>query len=999
MKKIVILACFFSILVSCVSSQKVSDRDPQSEYPVKKEFIELYQRKLAPSIAESLAWREESKKFDALIRNSMAKDTPMSSKDTNDFFAAARSYLKLRDNLFGIVSNFQHLVVEKAQTKVSFSEASSAKTKGDLNYILNPKDDYGRDTLFGLRISLAAALVLYDNFLVGINPHYENPASRNKLKFDARPEYKKKFDEITKSFVDPTQRRMLARAMNLFATDYNLKNQYKITVSSYEEELNRTILESGFYNFMLKDGDLSDPWSERWNRRVRQATDLTKYVGRASTFALSFIFGNAAGAVKKENRNGNLVSLSTSEKNYIISKLQPFDILLEKTPFRATDSFIPGYYGHVAVYMGTKQQLQSRGLWDYFRPEMKQQIERGENILEALRYDSRKGLTKDALAGVQLNSLEHFLDIDELLVIRSVTPLTYEQKKLYAVNSNEQFGKPYDFNFDVNTKNKIVCSELAYVIFTDLEWPTSKSVGRHTISPDHVMAQAFPNKPLHPVLMYDKNGERKEASDKVDLAKELYRNIQGNYGNIVYKEESIFRRSTDPQEVIHLASGIAALQKRIEMIRAAKNSIDLEYFIYKADSDPAARLITQELIKKANEQSANNPSEKIRIRILLDSSSTVLKLKDDYASILNENKIKVRYYNPEESPLKNFMKANQRNHRKSLIVDGAEAITGGRNIGSEYFDLSPDYNFLDTDIYIKGSMAKVLDESFEAYWYSPLSAEPKFIVPRGKLGKNDPTYQKKIKKALNLITPTPHDAEFLNVVETWGKPLLASQYRTVCIDSTFASDYPSDTQDSRRTFNAIKSVVLTAKKSLDIESPYFVITETGNQLFGKLLAIPGFKMSVQTNSLQSTDASYTVAALQPMVSQLTSRGIDMWLYRGEAPDPQYMRYPAYDKPATWGTHSKRAVVDGHTTLIGTYNVDPRSTKLNNEMVFICHNNPGLAENVLTDMKHRRNQSVQLGRDGLPLDKTHIFQGASNSKVTQYYLLKKLVAIPVFKELL
>lgn len=999
MKKIVILACFFSILMSCVSSQKTSDRDPQSEYPVKKEYIDVYQKKLLPKIKESLAWREESKKYDAIIRTSVASNIPMSAKDTNDFFATAKSYLDIREKLFDVVGTFQYLVVGNTQTKVSFSEVSSAKTNGDLKYILNPKDEYGRDTLFGLRVSLAAALVLYDNFLLGINPHYDNPASRNKLKFDARPMYKSKFDEITKSFVDPNQRKMLARAMNLFATDYNLKNQYKISVSSYEEELNKLILESGFYNFMLKDGDLSDPWSERWERRTRQATDLAKYAGRASTFIASFIFGNAAGAIKKEKRNGYLASLPASEKNYILSKLQPFDILLEKTPFRATDSFIPGYYGHVAVYLGTKPQLQAEGLWDYFTPEMKRQIEKGETILEALRYDSRKGMTKDALAGVQLNSLEHFLDIDELLIIRSVTPLTVEQKKTYAVNAKEQFGKPYDFNFDVNTKTEIVCSELAYVIFTDLTWPTSKSVGRHTISPDHVMAQAFPNKPLHPVLMYDKNGERKEASEKVDLAKELYRNIQGNYGNIVYKEESIYRRSTEPQEVIHLASGIAALQKRLEMIRSAKNSIDLEYFIYKADSDPAARLVTQELIKKANEPSLNNPNENIRIRILLDSSSTVLKLKDDYASILNENKIKVRYYNAEESPLKNFMKANQRNHRKSLIVDGAEAITGGRNIGAEYFDLSPTYNFLDTDIYIKGSMAKVLDESFEAYWYSPLSAEPKFIVPRGKLGKNDPDYKKKIQKAISLITPTARDDDFLKAVETWGKTLLTSQYRTVCNDSTFASDYPSDTQDSRRTFNTIKSVVMTAKKSLDIESPYFVITETGNQLFSALLAIPGFKMSVQTNSLQSTDASYTVAALQPMVSQLTSKGIDMWLYRGEAPDPKYMKYPVYDKPAVWGTHSKRAVVDGHTTLIGTYNVDPRSTRLNNEMVYICHNNTGLAESVLKDMKHRKDQSVQLGKDGLPLDKTHVFQGASNSKVTQYYLLKKLVQIPAFKELL
>tara|TARA_B110001454_G_scaffold122549_1_gene114471 strand:+ start:64581 stop:67484 length:2904 start_codon:yes stop_codon:yes gene_type:complete len=967
---------------------------------VKKEYLEVYQSRLLPKIAESLAWRQKSLKLDAIIKERVSKDTPMSSQETDDFFETAREYLSIRKPLFGIVNQFQYLVAPKAQTKVTLSEASVDKTTGDLTFILNPKDAKGRDTLFGLRMSLAAALVLYDNFLVGINPHYDNPAARKKLKFDTKPIYKSAFDEITKSFVDPDQRKMLARAMNLFAADNNLKNQYKIEVSKEEENLNTLILNSAFYNFMLKDGDLADPWSERWERRKRDLSDMTNYAARASTFAISFLFGNAAGAVKIENRDGYLSKLSNQEKNYIKSKLQPFDILLEKTPFRATDKFIPGYYGHVAVYLGSKEQLVSAGLWNYFRPEMKKQIEKGETILEALRYDPRKGLSRKALEGVQLNSLEHFLDIDELLVLRSVQPLTEDQKVMYAKNAAEQFGKPYDFNFDVNTKEKIVCSELAYVIFTDLSWPTAKSAGRHTISPDHVMAQAFPNKPLHPILMYDKNRELKEHSEKLDLAKELYRNIQGTYSSMVYKEESIYRRyMNDPQEIIHLSSGIAALEKRLQMIRSAKNTIDLEYFIYKADSDPAARILTQALIEKAKESSQADPSKNISVRVLIDASATVLKLKDDYATVLKENNIKVRYYNNEESPISNFMKVNQRNHRKSLVVDGKEAITGGRNIGSEYFDLSPEYNFLDTDIYIKGTMAQVLQESFEAYWHSPLSAEPLYVLPKGKNGKDDPSYKKKMQRAHSLIVPDPRDYAFKKTIESWGQKLLATQYKGVCTDSTFASDFPSDTKDSRRTFNTIKDIVSNAKQSLDIESPYFVITEKGKNIFGALLAIPGFKMSVQTNSLQSTDASYTVAALQPMVSQLTSAGINMYLYRGDAPN--YIEYPTFQnrEPATWGTHSKRAVVDGHTTLIGTYNVDPRSTNLNNEMVFVCHNNPGLAQNVLADMNARRNQSVLLGKDGLPIDKSNKFQGASTNKKIQYYLFKGIVKIPAFKQLL
>lgn len=999
MKKIVLSACLFSFLMSCVSSQKSIKRDPQSDVPVKKEYANVYLQKLIPKINESLAWRTESQELDKKIKESIKNDIPMKSEDTTKFFDIAHRYLQLRIELFEIANKFRYLVAENAKSKISLGRASSVTANKNVIYVLNPKDEYGRDTLFGLRISLAAALILYDNFLVGINPHYENPKARAKLKFDTKKEYNDKFDEVTKSFLDPDQRKRLARAMNLFTTDYNLKAQYKIEISDYEAQLNSLILESAFYNFLQKDGDLADPWSERWDRQVRKVADLGRYTARASTFAISFLFGNIAGAVKTENRDGYLTKLSTAEKNNIKSKLQPFDILLEKTPFRATDKFIPGYYGHVAVYLGTKEQLVAEDLWELFNPDLQKQIEKGETILEALRFDARKGLSKDALAGVQLNSLQHFLDIDELLVIRSAQPLTAEQKNMYAVNANAQYGKPYDFNFDVNTNERIVCSELIYTIFTDLQWPTNKTAGRHTISPDHVMIQAFPNKPLKPILMYDKNRELKEPSATMDLANELYRNIQGDYGNIVYKEESLYRQSKEPQEVIHLASGIASFQQRLEMIRNAKNSIELEYFIYNDDTDQAARILSQALIKKASENSERDPSKKILVRILIDASATVLKIKDEYASVLKSKNIQVRYYNNAESLVTNFMKANQRNHRKSIIVDGLHAITGGRNIGSEYFDLSPTYNFLDTDIYIKGSMALALLDSFEAYWNSPLSAEPNFIVPRSGKEKDRQEYLKKMEKAYRLITETPSDRKYAKLIETWGARLLATQFKTTCNESTFVSDFPSDTLDSRRTFETIKKVALSAKKSLDIESPYFVVTDKGNQIFKKLLANPEFKMSVQTNSLQSTDATYTVADLQPRVKKLTSVGVDMWMYSGDAPNPAYMDYPDLAKSAVWGVHSKRAVVDGHTTLIGTYNVDPRSTNLNNEMVFICHNNPELAQNVLEDMNHRREQSVKLGANGLPTDGSDRFQGASNGKIAQYYFFKRLTKIPAFRDLL
>ena len=115
-------------------------------------------------------------------------------------------------------------------------------------------------------------------------------------------------------------------------------------------------------------------------------------------------------------------------------------------------------------------------------------------------------------------------------------------------------------------------------------------------------------------------------------------------------------------------------------------SIALEFFIY--DVDEASRLLTQALIGKAREG--------VQVRILVDFSAPVFKLKPAYARLLGQAGVKVRYYNT--SALYRLVSIQHRSHRKLLIIDEETVLTGGRNIANDYFDLSDHYNFLDSDL-------------------------------------------------------------------------------------------------------------------------------------------------------------------------------------------------------------------------------------------------------------------------------------------------------------
>ena len=72
----------------------------------------------------------------------------------------------------------------------------------------------------------------------------------------------------------------------------------------------------------------------------------------------------------------------------------------------------------------------------------------------------------------------------------------------------------------MNTIDKIVCSELAFVSFPSLDWPTIKTLGRHSISPDQVAELAWNNVPLKLVMFYH-DGEFAEEAVQVAKMQDL----------------------------------------------------------------------------------------------------------------------------------------------------------------------------------------------------------------------------------------------------------------------------------------------------------------------------------------------------------------------------------------------------------------------------------------------------------------------------------------------
>lgn len=446
--------------------------------------------KLQLLVEQSLVARAEM--LEVANRLRLNTDEPLSSRDLLTLKSGSEFYLGVREQLYTIANAYE--------CAVDVSDSTLVK------YKINPEL-----RLKGLMLSMSAALTLYDNYLLGIVLFEQDDRLRNVLN-DPDTGFglvANKLAEATLAANSVEIRHRARRAIEFY-------EQQKSSIEDADEDsdfayLAQLIDSSPSYNYVkkLRVGEIA---ANKFVAFERLTADTVAETTKDGFDMVSGLFGNTVGMY--ESRKGKLYGDEEAMHN-IKSILQPLDIILEKTPFRLTDKLIPGHFGHVAIWTGTKAELIDAGIWDELLvkqyadqlstdsdPDSRDQ----QQIIEALRD------------GVQLNTLEHFINVDDIAILRPIfdTDKAQELKKEALMMAFRQLGKKYDFNFDVDTTDKIVCSELAYISFPSVDWPTEKTLGRHSISPDNVAQLAWNNVPLQLVMLYH---DGKRVDETIQLAK------------------------------------------------------------------------------------------------------------------------------------------------------------------------------------------------------------------------------------------------------------------------------------------------------------------------------------------------------------------------------------------------------------------------------------------------------------------------------------------------
>lgn len=176
-----------------------------------------------------------------------------------------------------------------------------------------------------------------------------------------------------------------------------------------------------------------------------------------------------------------------------------------------------------------------------------------------------------------------------------------------------------------------------------------------------------------------------------------------------------------------LKNGEETFEEMKTQLKAAKNFIHLQYYIFRYDR------LGQELIDIL----IDKVKEGVEVRLIYDAFGSFSLSVQDLRAIADSG-IQLHPF----LPLKTgwfTQKFNFRNHRKIIVIDGMVGFVGGLNVGVEYLGEDNAFGFwCDTHVLLEGEAVQTLHAIFLLDWHyvcgEKLFEDPRYLHPKPAAG-------------------------------------------------------------------------------------------------------------------------------------------------------------------------------------------------------------------------------------------------------------------------
>ncbi|MGH9222202.1 MAG: phospholipase D-like domain-containing protein [Vicinamibacterales bacterium] len=316
---------------------------------------------------------------------------------------------------------------------------------------------------------------------------------------------------------------------------------------------------------------------------------------------------------------------------------------------------------------------------------------------------------------------------------------------------------------------------------------------------------------------------------------------------------SLVGAAVEPGDAYIVLRNGDAFPPMLSAIQQAKRRITFETYVFKEGG------IGDEFVTAL----AQAAQRGVTVRMILDPIGSVLG--SDNQERLKKAGVQLTWFNPLRFWA--LEETNYRTHRKTLVVDGEVAFTGGMGIADQWLGQAQDpEHWRDTQFQISGPAVRALEASFYENW-----------IESG--GRSAPA----------LDPELPSRATGARSVVMWSNPTAgASNVKLLYLLAIGA-----------------------ARTTLDIQSPYITLDESTRWSLAEARR-RGVRVRMVTEG-EITDAMPVKHASREDYQLLLDQGIQIYEYR-----PTMM-------------HTKAVMVDGAFSVIGTANFGNRSFELNDEL--------------------------------------------------------------------
>lgn len=417
--------------------------------------------------------------------------------------------------------------------------------------------------------------------------------------------------------------------------------------------------------------------------------------------------------------------------------------------------------------------------------------------------------------------------------------------------------------------------------------------------------------------------------------------------------------STSNERIMCIDDNEDALLWRLRMIENAEELIVLATFDLRAD-ESGTDIMSALYI--AAERGVN-------VKILVDGiyKPIFLNKSDTFHALCAHENVEARFYNPLN--LKNIYKVNYRMHDKYLIIDDKMYMLGGRNTNDIFLGNYQKGINIDRDILVyetepgEGESLQQLNAYFEQIWQNPCVQEEVAKIEE----KSCQQEYAKLSNRYEELRSEYENTEQFEGFDNW------QEVTFVVNKITLISNEQSAANKSPQILSVMEYLAEQSENIL-IQTPYAICNDYMYETLKRMEETADIKIIL--NAVEKGSNPWGCTDYLNNKEKILNTGSDVYELMNE-----------------YAVHTKTILIDDNISIVGSYNLDMRSTYLDTELMLVIDSEE-LNSHIREMAEEYMEKSVEVKSDGTETKGNLYIEKELTGKKKMFYDILQILIRPV-----